>query len=125
MVWNTEAVRERDAVARVTVDQLDHAGRRARRPHTLVEPLVVDRVDQPDAAARDQRVRATLQEPVLDPAEAGVELVYRFHKPAQRSKPGNSLARAAAISSSTSNGMRRNSTASSSSSTSVYSQNGW
>src|SRR5438552_5648583 len=118
------AFRPRDAVTPVAIQQLDHTGRCAGRAHTLLDSAGRDRVDQPDASVRDERVGAALQELVLDPAEAGVELVYRFHSSAQRSKPGKSFARAALISSSTSKGMRRNWTARFASSTRAYSLNG-
>src|SRR6266571_717090 len=121
---NAEPGGERRAVAIVPVEELDHADRRADRADAFLDAVSVHRIDEPNITVRDKRVRAALQEPLLDPAEARLELVYRFHFAAQRSKPGKSFARAAAISSSTSNGMRQNSTAKCSSSTSAYSQNG-
>src|SRR6266545_7722113 len=121
---DAESVRERGAVAVVPVEELDDSGRRSRGTDALLQSVHVDRIDKPDAAAGHERVGAALHELVRDPAEAGVGLVYRFHIAAQRSKPGKSSARAAAISSSTSNGIRRNSSASVSSSTSAYSLNG-
>ena len=59
----------------VTVEQLEHAGRLTRRANTLLDARAVHRINEPDAAVDNQRVRAALHELVHDPAEAGVELV--------------------------------------------------
>jgi hypothetical protein len=75
VVGNAETVRDLRAVALVTIQQLNDAGRCS----CVGEQLVVDRIDQPDVAAEDERVGAALQELSGDPAEASVELVYRSH----------------------------------------------
>ncbi len=72
---NAETCRERRAVTVVPVEQLDHAGRLACRANPLLHSLAVDGVDHPDAAADDERVRATLHELGEDPAEAALVLV--------------------------------------------------
>src|SRR5204863_1656573 len=75
VVRHAKALRERGAVARVPVEELDHAGRVARGTHAFLHPLLVDRIHQPDAALGDQRVRRPPQELLPDPAEAEVGLV--------------------------------------------------
>jgi hypothetical protein len=72
---NAEALGERRAVAIVPIEQLQDARRSAGCANTLVQPVPVERVDQPDAAVRDERVRAALHELVGDPAESAFELV--------------------------------------------------
>ena len=85
MMRDAEPLRDLDAVSAVAVEQLDDTGRRARGAHALLHTGVVHRVDEPHAVADDQRVRATPQELVLDPAEAGLELVYDDHLAAHAS----------------------------------------
>ena len=85
MMRDAEPLRDLDAVATVAVEQLDDTGRRACCAHTSLHPDVVHRVDEPDAAAADEGVRATPHELVLDPAEAGLELVYDVHLAAHAS----------------------------------------
>src|SRR5438270_7930120 len=121
---NAETIRDCGAVARVAVEQLDHPRRSPGSTDPLLDACVGHRVDDPHLPVGDERVRAALHELVLDPAEPVLELVYDFHCPAHRSKPGKSFARAAAMSSSTSNGTRRNSTASESPSTTAYALTG-
>jgi hypothetical protein len=72
---NAEPGSQRGGVAVVPIEQLDHAGRFSGGADLLVEALAVERIDQPDAAVGDERVRATFHELVCDPAEAGIELV--------------------------------------------------
>ena len=85
MMRDAEPRRELDAVATVAVEQLDDAGRRACGAHTLLNLGVVHRIDEPHAATGDERVRATPHEFVLDPADAGLELVYDVHLAAHAS----------------------------------------
>ena len=85
MMRNAEPLGDLDAVATVAVEQLDDTGRRACGTHTLLHPGVVHRIDEPDTAVDDERVRATPHELVLDPAEAGLELVYGVHLAAHAS----------------------------------------
>jgi len=59
----------------VPVEQLDHARGGTGRPDALLDALSVDRVDHPDAAVHDERVRAALHELVDNPAEAAGEFV--------------------------------------------------
>ena len=75
VVADAEPSREFGAGAVVPVEQLDHACGGAGRPNALLDALSVDRVDHPDAAVHDERVRAALHELVDNPAEAAVELV--------------------------------------------------
>lgn len=72
---HAEPARELGTVAVVTVEQLDDAGGLARGADPLLDSVARDRIDQPDAPVRDQRVRATLQELLDDPTEAAFELV--------------------------------------------------
>ena len=64
--------RERGGVAAVPVEQLDHAGRHAEGADPVVETRVIDRVDKPDAAVREQCVRRPLERLLDLPAEAPV-----------------------------------------------------
>ena len=75
MMRNAEAVRERGAIAIVTVQQLDDCGRCS----CASERLVVEGIDQPPLPAGQERVAAALHELVGDPTEAAVELVYDVH----------------------------------------------
>ena len=75
MVPDTELSREGGAVAVVAVEQLDDAGRCPGRTDSFLDPVSFDRIDHPDAAVVDERVRAPLHELVDDPAEASLELV--------------------------------------------------
>jgi hypothetical protein len=58
---DAEARRERGAVAGVPVDELQHPGRLAERADALLDPVAVDRVDEPHAAVRAQRVGGALE----------------------------------------------------------------
>ncbi len=75
MVPHAEPARELGAIAVVPVEQLDDAGGLTCGADSLLDSVARDRVDQPDAPVRDQRVRATLQELLDDPTEAAFELV--------------------------------------------------
>lgn len=57
---NVEARRERRAIALVPIDQLENAGGNPCRADAIPQLLRVERVDQPDTALRNERVRATL-----------------------------------------------------------------
>jgi hypothetical protein len=72
---NAEPPRESRAVAVVTIDELYDAGGGTGRTDAVVQPVPVERIDQPDAAVRDERMRAALKELVCDPAESVFELV--------------------------------------------------
>jgi hypothetical protein len=73
---NAEPFGEAATVAVVTVEQLEDAGRLARRANSLLDALAVDRVDEPDSSLRDERVRAAAQPLVVDdPSEPALELV--------------------------------------------------
>ena len=48
------------AVAIVAVDELQDAGGGAGATDTVLQPVLLQRVDQPDAALCDERVRAAL-----------------------------------------------------------------
>lgn len=75
VMLDAESSCELGAVAVVPVEQLDNARRGACRADTLLHVLAVDRIDQPDATAVDERVRAALHELVGDtPLEAAREL---------------------------------------------------
>jgi len=52
MMWDAEPVRDGDAVAVMPVEQLDDTG----DVFELIDPGVVDRIDQPRSAARPKRV---------------------------------------------------------------------
>jgi hypothetical protein len=75
VVLDAQPLRELGAVAVVTVEQLEHAGRLTGRANSLLDACAVHGIHQPYAAVDDQRVRAALHELVDDPAEAVVELV--------------------------------------------------
>src|SRR5215211_1675680 len=75
VVRDAEALRKRTAIASVAVEELDHARRTAGAAQSFLHSFGVNRVDYPDAAVDDERVRAALQEPVRDPSEAELELV--------------------------------------------------
>ena len=78
VVRDAETARDRAAVPRVPVEQLEHPARLAQRPHPLVEALGIDRVDEPDAAlVVTERVRAAAHElgRIGHPAEPELELV--------------------------------------------------
>ena len=68
---------EHRRVARVAIEERDHAGRPAARADPLVEPLGVDGVDEPDAPPIGESMRGPLHERRLggDPAEAERKLV--------------------------------------------------
>ena len=73
---NAEALRDRGAVALVTVDELDDSGRLAEGADPLVEARAVDDVRQPDASSDPQRMRRALEALSLEmPAEPVLELV--------------------------------------------------
>jgi hypothetical protein len=72
---DAEPLSERRTVAAVAIDQLDDAGRSPGRVDTILELLRVERIDQPDAAVGNERVRAALEELVGDPAESSSEFV--------------------------------------------------
>lgn len=72
---NAEPRSERRAIAIVPIEQLQDACRSAGCANTLVQPVPIECVDQPDTAVRNERVRAALHELVGDPAESAVELV--------------------------------------------------
>lgn len=65
------SVSEASAVTAVPVDELDHGRRIPERPDSLVEPLDVDRIDQPDTSRVGEGVRSTLHVGGVgcDPAE--------------------------------------------------------
>src|SRR5262245_24991031 len=78
VVRHAEPAGEGRAVARVAVEQLDHARWLTERAYPLVDDAVaVDRVDKPDAVSWEERVRGELQLRALgrDPAEAPLLLV--------------------------------------------------
>ena len=75
VMQNVEPRRDYRAIAVVVAEQLDHADRSPGRTDALVQPVPVERVDQPDAAVRPERMRAALHEFVGDPAESVSELV--------------------------------------------------
>lgn len=75
VVRHPEPGRKGGAVAVVTVEELDHTGRLTGAANALLHSVTVERIDQPDASAFDERVRAALDELVLDPTEAILELV--------------------------------------------------
>jgi hypothetical protein len=54
--WNVQPPRDRGAIARVPVEELDDARRLAQLADPLVEPVAVDHVGQPDATAGAHRV---------------------------------------------------------------------
>ena len=60
---------DRRAVARVGHEQLQHARGLAERGGALDRLRRVDRVDEPDAAVVDQRVRGAQQRVVDDPGD--------------------------------------------------------
>ena len=72
---HAEPHRQHRRIAVVPVEKLDDAGRFARRAHTFLDAIGVNRVDQPDAALVDEGVGAALQPLVGDPAEPARELV--------------------------------------------------
>jgi len=72
---NAEPRRELRAIAVVTIEQLDDARRSSGTNDSIVQPVTVERVDQPDSAVGDERMRAALHEFVGDPAKAVLELV--------------------------------------------------
>jgi hypothetical protein len=72
---NAEAARKERTVPIVAVEQLKDAGRVACRAHSLLDAVAGEGVDQPDAPARDERVRTAFHELVDDPAEADLEFV--------------------------------------------------
>ncbi len=71
------------AIASVPVEKLDDAPRLAERSDSVVEPIGVEHVEQPDLPAVEDRVRRSLHELGLVglPAEAGFELVDDSHRP--------------------------------------------
>lgn len=75
VVLHTELAGERSAVTVVTIEELNHTGRLTRGADALLDSITVECVDQPDASAFDQRMRAALDELVDDPTEATFELV--------------------------------------------------
>jgi hypothetical protein len=66
---------ERRTVTLMAIEQLEDAGRSPGGTNSLVETVPVERIDQPDTAAVDERVRAALHELLRDPAESRLELV--------------------------------------------------
>lgn len=72
---NAEPRSERRAIAIVPIEQLQNPCRIPGCANTLVQPLPVECVDQPDASVGNERVRAALHELVGDPAESLFELV--------------------------------------------------
>ena len=83
---HAEPPRERLAVAPVPVEQLNHARRLAGRADPLVDALAVDRVDDPDVSRDDERVRAAVEEAVLDPAEGEGKLVAEADRHSARAR---------------------------------------
>jgi hypothetical protein len=78
---HSEALRDARAVATVAVEQLDDGGRPAERLDTIVEPLHVEDVEEPDPIPLHDRVRGALQVVRLLglPPEAALELVHDPH----------------------------------------------
>jgi hypothetical protein len=75
VVADAEPSCERDTVAVVAVEQLEHARGCARCADPLLDVVSIDWVDHPDATVHGERVRAALHELVGNPPEAAVELV--------------------------------------------------
>jgi hypothetical protein len=75
VIGHGEPLRELSAVALVPVDELDDARRLACRPDAFVDAVRFERIDQPDAPIRNERVRTTLEELVNEPPEPALELV--------------------------------------------------
>ena len=70
MERDVQTLGDRGAVARVGHEQLQHARGLAERGGALQRLRRVDRVDEPDAAVVDERVRGAQQRIVDDPGEA-------------------------------------------------------
>jgi hypothetical protein len=90
VMTNAEPPCERRAVAVVPIEQLQDTCRSAGGADAFLDSVPIDRIDQPDTAVNDERMRAALHELVDDPAEAPVEVVaepnpHRRHIDAQRS----------------------------------------
>ena len=73
----------------MAVEQLDDAGGLAERADSVLHPVPLDRIDEPDLAVEDERVRAALHEGGLgrDPADPPLLLVAEadVHQAASRS----------------------------------------
>jgi hypothetical protein len=72
---HAETSRELRAVAVVAVEELDHSRRPAGSADPLFDPVHLERIDEPDAALHDERVRCPLQEPLFPSPEPVGELV--------------------------------------------------
>ena len=75
---HAEPLRPRRAAALVAIEQLQHPCRLAQRAHAFVELPCVDRIDQPDAAVDEERVRGAAHELVQGPAEAALPLIRQL-----------------------------------------------
>jgi hypothetical protein len=75
VVRDAEARGERSAGARMAVEQLNDATGLAERADPVFHAIRLDRIDDPDAAPGEQRMRRSLHPIGVDPAEAPVGLV--------------------------------------------------
>ncbi len=84
---NSEALRHLRAVARVPVEELDHARGLTGRAHPLLEGLVGQGIDEPAGPVHDERMRVPFEKAHLAPAEAVVELVATLENGHLAGKP--------------------------------------
>ena len=80
VMWHTETLRQLDAVSVMPVEQLQDPGRLAGDPDPILHPIAEERIDRPDAAGSDERVRTARHELIHDPTETAVELVARLEE---------------------------------------------
>jgi hypothetical protein len=72
---HAETSRELRAVAVVAIEELDHSRRPPGSADPLFDPFNVERIDEPDGALYDERVRRPLEKPRFLPPEPAFELV--------------------------------------------------
>ena len=75
VVRHAETLRQLGAVSVVPVEELQDPGRLAGSADPILHAVAEKRIDRPDAAGCDERMRTARHELIHDPTEAAVELV--------------------------------------------------
>ena len=75
VVRHAETLRQLGAVSVVPVEELQDPGRLAGSAEPILHAVAEKRIDRPDAAGCDKRMRTARHELIHDPTEAAVELV--------------------------------------------------
>lgn len=80
VVRDAELLRNLRAVTPVPIEQLNHAAGRTELERAPLRPRPRDRIDEPDPALGDERVRCPRDRFVRDPPERELQLVAEAHE---------------------------------------------